>query len=204
VKNQSKIALELVTVAALCLASRASAIPHTNIVVNGGFEEGNFNHWTQSGNTSNTGVNGSSANSGSFGAFAGPVGSLGYLSQTLNTVAGGAYDLTFFMNATGPTSRAPIGLGSPFDFQVFWNGALIFETFTAPSSFTKFSFGDLLATGSTTDLQFGFRNDAGFFHLDDVMVFQTPETFSTLWLALPMAGIIGFFQLRRKRALRAT
>ncbi len=191
--------LRLVTVAALCLASRVLAIPHTNIVKNGGFEQGDFTDWIQSGNTSNTGVNGTSAFSGSFGAFAGPVGSLGFLTQSLDTVAGATYDLSFFMHADGTMSPGPNPPGT-IDFQVFWNGALIFETFTPPGSYTQFSFNSLLATGSTTDLQFGFQNDTGFFHLDDVTVFGVPETFSTLWLALPMALMIGFVQLRRQRA----
>lgn len=207
-KNQSKIVLKLVTLATLCLASRASGItyiPHTNIVQDGGFELGHFDplgkksFWTQSGNTGNTGVDADSAYSGNYGAYAGPVGSLGYLSQTLHTVSNTTYDLSFYMN--GGSSTSLTGAGSVVDFQVFWNGTLIFETLTPPTSYTQFSFNGLLATGSTTELKFGFRNDVGSFHLDDVAAIglSVPETFSTLWLVLPMAGMIGFFQLRGRR-----
>ncbi|HVP55787.1 MAG TPA: PEP-CTERM sorting domain-containing protein [Candidatus Eisenbacteria bacterium] len=56
-----------------------------NLVVNCGFEAGDFTGWTQSGNTGFTGVTSIApyVNSGTYGAYLGPVGSDGYLSQTI-------------------------------------------------------------------------------------------------------------------------
>lgn len=198
-KTRSKVLLNLVTVAALCFVSSTLAEPITNIVINGGFETGDFTGWTQSGNTSRTGVSHAAKNSGDFGAFFGPVGSLGYISQNLSTTAGSIYKLDFSLNGGGVN-----GPSAPVDFQVFWNGSMIFETTTPPLTYTQFSFTGLVATGSTTSLQFGFRNDSGFFFLDDVKAgiigAGIPEAFSTLWLALPILLMAGFIRLSRKPA----
>jgi len=208
-KAKPRMLFSLFAISLFCIALHASAIPITNIVNNGGFETGDFTGWTQSGNTGFTGVDPGAANSGNFGAFAGPVGSLGFLSQTLNTVAGMTYDLSFFLrnDAGGGEGMSPIKpSGGPVDqeFQVFWNGSLIFSIppNSSPSLYTQFNFSGLLATGTTTDLTFGFRNDPSFWDIDDIVAGLpgVPETFSTLWLALPVVGMFAFLRLRRKTA----
>ena len=168
-KAKPLLFLSLLAIPVLCIALHASATPITNIVTNGGFETGDFTGWTQSGNTGFTGVDNSSAHSGNFGAFSGPTETLGFLSQTLNTVAGMTYELSFFLNNQGEGGEriSPIkGGGPPIDqiFQVFWNGNLIFSIppNSSPSIYSQFNFAGLVATGATTELKFGFRNDPGF------------------------------------------
>ena len=97
---------------------------------------------------------------------------------------------------------SPVGNGIAF-FQVFWNGVMIFDTTNPPGSYTQFNFS-VVAIGSDV-LQFAFQNDPSFFYLDDVSVEQAQgnsvaETFSTLWLALPLIGMVGLSRLRRKAA----
>ena len=81
---------------------------------------------------------------------------------------------------------------------------MIFDTTNPPSSYQQFSFLNLTATGTSTQLMFVFQNDPSFFHLDDVVAGITatgvPEAMSTLWLALPTLAMIAFLQLRRKIA----
>jgi hypothetical protein len=222
-KPKLHIPVSLLAISLFCIALNASALPSTpitNIVTNGGFESGDFSGWTLSGNTdanvtggfNNIGVNMDSAHSGTYGAFFGPVGSLAYLSQNLSTVAGMAYDLSFFLlnEGSGGESISPIRPGGgPVDqvFQVFWNGSLIFEIppNSSPSVYSQFNFSGLVATGTTTELKFGFRHDPSFWDIDDIIAglpagAGVPETLSTIWLALPVVGMFAVLQSRRKTA----
>lgn len=179
-------------VVVLFLSLTASA----NLVINPGFETGNFTGWTQSGNTGFTGVSSAVAHTGSFGAFFGPVGSLGFLSQNLVTEPGASYDLTFWLSNLG---------GTPNKFQASWNGSVIAGSLmsnAAAFSYTQFTFPGLVAAGSSTALGFGFRQDPAFWLFDDVSVTRAapasvPEPFSSLWLGLTLAGMLW---LRRRLA----
>lgn len=206
-KPNSRTLFSLLAVSLICLAGAASAtpvfMPISNIVKNGGFETGSLPPWSisRTGASAIThdpdkeifGVDQDSAHSGNFGAFAGPSRSLAFLGQNLSTASGSSYDLSFWMdeNQNGDFSASS---RNPVDFQVFWNGSLIFETFTPPSSYTQFTFADLVATSSSTDLTFGFRDRFGTFHLDDVRasLSRVPEAFSTIWLALPLLLLLVF------------
>jgi hypothetical protein len=206
-----KLLLALSVAAALSFVSRASA----NLVNNGGFETGDFTGWTQSGDTSFTGVSNGTSNSGDYSAFFGPVETLGFISQDISTTAGSLYDLSFFL-AQGSSGGERPGIVPPGffgdppkgsisnEFQVFWNGTMIFDGIDFPDQpFTESMFTGLMATGSTTELRFAFFNSPSYFYLDDVSVdAQTtavPEGLSTLWLALPFFGLIGYTQLRRRK-----
>src|ERR1700730_4056355 len=141
-----------------------------NLVANCGFETGTFASWTQTGNTGFTGVFSSPRNSGSFGAEFGPVGSLGGIQQNIVTVPGGLYTMSFFLeNDSG---------GTPNEFRAFVNGVLVSTgTNLAAFSFTQFTFSGLLATGSSTQIQFLFRHDPSFFHFVVVVLqSQHPAT----------------------------
>ena len=220
-KAKPHISVSLLAISLFCIALNASAVPLTpitNIVTNGGFETGDFTGWTLSGNTGGAGLTGGSGNigvdtdsahSGTYGAFFGPVGSLAYLSQNLSTVAGMTYDLSFFLlnEGSGGESISPIRPGGEpvgLEFQVFWNGTLIFSIppNSPPSVYSQLNFNGLVATGTSTELRFGFRNDPSFWNIDDIVagVSSVPEVLSTIWLALPVVGMFGFLRLRRKSA----
>jgi hypothetical protein len=200
-KAKPEIFFSLLVIPLFCIALHASATPITNIVFNGGFETGDFAGWTQGGNTGDTGVDMDSAHSGNFGAFMGPVKSPGTLSQNLATSAGSIYELSFFMFGGGEGEMLDGGFGG-IEFQVFWGGTMIFDTNSPPSSYQQFQFFNLTASGPTTQLKFVFQNDPSFFHLDDVVagISAVPEALSTMWLAVPVIGMIGFLQLRRRTA----
>ena len=196
-KTLFKILVTLVVAAWLAATSSA------NLVVNPGFETGDFTGWIQSGDTGNTSVGDGAAHSGSFGAAFSP-NSLGFISQDLATIAGATYDLTFWLRNRNSASP-PRFLNH---FEAWWNGSVIAASVldnAAAFPYTQFAFTGLLATGSSTALRFCFQHDTDFWVFDDVSVTLTapsgvPEAFSTLWLALPLAGMLGFVRLRRRES----
>src|ERR1700682_4537415 len=175
----------LAIIALLAVLGSAEATP-INLVVNGGFETGNFTGWSFGGNSMT--VRSDHPHTGTFEAKLGNVLSPGFLSQTLATVADTTYDLDFWLQADGL-------LGSPRNFFDVWlNGTRIFHevvsgrgpTFGHDYQEHRFSF---LATGLTT-LRFESRNDRAFFRLDDVSVQESaavPEP-TTLSLVLVVVG----------------
>ncbi|HXC97733.1 MAG TPA: LamG-like jellyroll fold domain-containing protein, partial [Verrucomicrobiae bacterium] len=136
-------------------------------VQNGGFELGNFLGWTVSGNTIGMLVTSNSlyVHSGVYGAQLGSEGSPGFLSQTLATSPGQVYLISFWMENEG--------VGGVNDFQVDWNGSVVFDEPNAGRSGWTNIQVLVGASGTNSVLQFGDRNDNGNFGLDDVAVFQS-------------------------------
>jgi subtilase family serine protease len=143
-----------------------------SLVQNGGFEAGTFTSWTQSGNTAYTSVisgNSQFVHSGTYGAILGPFGSLGYLSQTLPTFAGQNYLLSLWLDNPNNSYGA-----TPNQFLVQWNGTTIFSQTNMPfTTWTNLQF-IVTATGSSTVLQLGFRDDPYYLGLDDISVTTIP------------------------------
>jgi hypothetical protein len=139
----------------------------TDLVVNGGFETGDFTGWTVTDDTGGISVDdgsnsGITPHSGNYEAGLGTIGALGYLSQTLPTTAGATYVLSFWLNS-------PDG-DTPNEFQVSWNGTMLFDQTDLPAlGWTNLQF-TVTATGTSTVLQFGAQDDPSYLALDDVSV----------------------------------
>jgi hypothetical protein len=148
------------------------------LVLNGDFETGDFSGWTSSGNFTYTSVVTGSmyAHSGTYGAKMGPSGSLGYLSKTLATTAGTSYLLSFWVDSNGTT---------PNEFLVSWDGTTLFDqTNLGAVGWTNLQFV-VSATGSSTVLQFGFRDDHSYLGLDDISVVSLTASPSPIILSTP-------------------
>jgi hypothetical protein len=212
-KTRSGTILFSLILSLVCFALSASAIPISNILKNGGFENGSLPPWQTSGNTGGGsraaavaafGVDHDSAHTGNWGVFAAPHGSLGYLSQTVQTQRGSVYELSFWLSTSQSGALSAASAGQPLDFQIFWNGSKIFEQTSAlPTSYSHYDFVLPAATSGRTTLKFGFRDDSGEFHIDDIIlgIHGVPEAFSTMWLALPLLLLVGAARLTGKKKL---
>jgi PKD repeat protein len=142
----------------------ASGLVYSGLVLNGGFETGDFTGWQTNGDLSATFVYGGSItapHSGNYRAVLGTTNSTGYLFQTLATTPAATYSLSFWLSVYVSTIN---------EFVASWNGSTVFDGKNMPlSGWEKVDF-PVTATGTSTVLQFGFRDDTGLLGLDDVSV----------------------------------
>jgi hypothetical protein len=158
------------------------------IIVNPGFETGDFTGWTQSGDTSFTGVT-SEPHGGVYSAKFGPVDGYGFITQTVATTPGMSYDLSFWIAHYD-------GQG----FQILWGGNVVYwEGAVGSYAWTNRSV-EVLADGDTTTFGFGFYNPPGFYYLDDVSLDEAgaaiPEPATALLAGLGLAAVAA---IRRRR-----
>lgn len=149
-----------------------------NAVYNGGFESGDFTGWILSGNPIPGDVDSSHPHSGTYAAALFAAGSAGYLEQFLSTTPGVSYTLTYFLNSDG---------GTPNSFSAEVDDLTLTQQTNIPGQdYTHYSFS-FQATGTSTDLKFGFQDDPGTLLLDDVSVTAAPEPVS-IWLGALLVG----------------
>jgi hypothetical protein len=156
-------------------------------VGNGGFESGDFTDWEFVGNTNyvftlsadDADVAGTNAligaadalfvHSGLYGAYLGEYPTDGTLSQTVATVPGQQYMVSFWL-----TSVAYQGATTPNDFTARWNDTTLYtRTNLGAFGWTNLQFV-VPATAARTTLEFEFENTPAGFGLDDVRVEAAP------------------------------
>lgn len=102
------------------------------------------------------------AQSGNYAADLGTVGTEGTLSQTLQTVAGQQYELTFWL----ANSQA----GSVENFYAIVGGQTLYSEVNPQAHGYIEHTVDFTATSTSTTLLFQYRNDPSDWHLDNVSV----------------------------------
>jgi hypothetical protein len=186
--------------ASICIGQPA------NLVANCGFETGDFTSWMLSGNDVPTELNfqygvegtdpldGIAPNSGSYQAFFADLASNAtILSQTITTIPGDPYSISWFM----VQDTTPV---SPYTnlFTMAFGGADLVTLSGIPAQgYTEYT-AWTAATSTSTTLDFTFGNDLGEFLLDDVIVTQSPEP-GSWFLVLTGGALFGLMRLRRAR-----
>jgi hypothetical protein len=172
-----------------------------NLVMNCGFETGDFTDWTPTGTVGpNFEVNSNLPNSGGDDARFGDV-TFDYIDQTFATTMNDIYNVSFYVNTS-----ANGGVSSSGQFVANWNGTN-FLTIPGPNTgslngqgYEYYSFA-IKATSSNTDLQFGAFTADSYYHLDDVVVTvagsPVPEPAST---SFAVAGLFGILLIGRRYA----
>jgi hypothetical protein len=136
------------------------------LVQNGGFETGSFGFWSYSGDPGDrsVGTYSGTVHTGLYGARLGTNSGLLSLSQTVPTIPGQTYNLSFWL--ANPVASSTNGFSN--EFIVSWNGTNLFAQTNLPAfGYSNLQF-TVSATGATSTLQFGFINELEYFDLDDV------------------------------------
>lgn len=163
-------AVQFTNLTAGAAESAPSSILVGPLLLNGGFETGDFAEWSSNGDTSYIDVTNdpSAVHSGSLGAWLGTSGSPGYLSQNIPTAPGQYYSVSLWLSdADGMT---------PNGFSLSWGGAVLCQlTNLTVMTWTNLQF-IVPATNALTPLQIQFQDDTGELSLDDVSVTAAPPT----------------------------
>jgi hypothetical protein len=137
------------------------------LILNGGFETGDFTGWTQFGNTSFDSVSSANPHSGNYAARFGASGSESGIYQTIPTTPGANYDLSYWLFNAG---------GTPNSFHAQIDGVDIPGsqlTDVAAFAYTQYTF-TFTAARSSTEVRFFFRQDPTHWNFDDVSVVASP------------------------------
>jgi PEP-CTERM motif len=227
--NSNPFKIASLSIAAVMLAALVPAHANVNLLVNPGFETGNFAGWTVGGTNGGSGVALSGtvipgteppfgtvrvlAHSGDFAAFgvtAGTSGEFLALSQTLN-LAPRRYELGYFM---GNDSSNVFGVvGTPFGITV--NGVPLTVAFNPPLEFgNNFPItttaaemvevtSNFSSAGGPTTIEFDISGSgtarAGISVDDFFVAVPEPSTWTMMLLGFAGLGFAGYRQTRRAK-----
>jgi len=195
-------------VVVIALGMPGRALGQTNLIVNPGFETGDFTGWSDTGDSSYSGVGNDSALviegttfsvfNGTYSVYLGTITSDNFLSQNITTTPGTEYVFSFELASDGGNPNnfsAEIGnVGESSNVTVYS------VTNAGRFGWTEFS-GNYTATSSTTEVLFTSFQEPAYWGLDNVSVtaMPVPEPGTAAGLGgLAAASAVVVARVRRK------
>lgn len=164
-----------------------------NLVLNGGFETGDFSDWNVGYMYYDfhivTGIP-EFVHSGEYAAQLAGFEQDTFLSQDIVTTPGATYHVSYWLKGDGNTpNNVAVSFGET---------SLFYEANMGAFPYAEYNF-DVEATTEISTLQFGIQNDQGYFRLDDVAVTLVPEPSTLALLVASCVGLLGYAWRRRQR-----
>jgi len=168
----------------LCLGLSGRAMAGRNLVVNGGFETGDFTDWLVRGDLIYTYVGTDLPHSGKYAADLGTSvqGGVVSIEQNLSTIPGKPYILSFWLENDG---------GTPNAFDVSITDKIVFSMVNAPAfGYTNYAIPFAGSFFEATLLQFDAVQLPNYYHIDDISVVAAAAVPEPATWKLAICGIM--------------
>ena len=186
---------------ALAIAAGTPAAAAVNMVINPGFETGNFSGWTLEDTSGNTRISAIGHNGSAYRADLGSV-DLNGINQNIATIAGQEYNFSFYVRGDAISQSA-----NPSNrFQAFFGSNKVYGATNLPANGGVYGLQsfNLFVTSAVTNIRFAVLDEANFIALDDVSVTAAtattpavPESATWGMMILGMS-VVGFAMRRRQ------
>jgi hypothetical protein len=183
----------ILVILAIIFATSSTAI--ANLVVNGDFETGDLTGWAEVGGTPGSWwvigtPSGAIPHSGTYNATTDTARpTFQYISQSIATTPGQSYTVEFWLSNADATNYN--------EFVARWDGTPKIELLNLPydsPNYTYYSY-TAVAAGTSTTIAFGYRDNPGWYDLDDISVTAVPIP-GAVWLL--GSGLVGLVAFRRR------
>ncbi len=176
----------LLAAAALTLIAGPGGKARADLIVNGGFETGDFTGWSLANDDGANSVDAFMPQSGGYAAAFGQFQEDGLVSltQEVTTVSGQSYSYSFWLTAEAYS-------GVPDEFRASFGGQTLLDLVDVnPFAYTLYTFA-VTATSSSSLVEFDSINDFSYFDLDNVGLAAVPEPSSLALFGLGLGCVVG-------------